>query len=271
MDIHYRVRQELLRRGNSPRTAETYLNCIDQFFKKCNKDISKISKIDVREFLNNMAEKKAAGNTLNVYLNALKFLFEEILHKNMRLNIKYSKKPKTLPVVLTQREVKQLIDAVKNPGHKLMVELMYSAGLRVSELVNLKAKDLELDNWHGWVRHGKGNKDRAFVIARKIKDRLAKKVSKLEQEDYLFSGNEGHISQRTIQEIIKDATKKASIKKKVHCHTLRHSFATHLIENGNSVSSVQSLLGHNNVNTTMVYVHLATNRLIDVESPLDKL
>lgn len=272
MDIDYKVKREMLRRKYSPRTIHTYLYCIHNFFKNCNKDVSKLSKTDVREFLNDLIKKDSAGNTINVYLNSLKFFFEEILNKRMRLNIRYSKVPKKLPVVLTKEEVKRLFNIIENNKHKLMIELMYSAGLRVSELVNLKVDDLEFEKNYGWVRKGKGNKDRLFIIAQSVKKELKDFINKNKTDSYIFKGNnKNHISQKTIQEIVKKSAKKAKINKNVHCHTLRHSFATHLIENSYDVNSVQSLLGHNSSETTMIYVHMASPKMINVKSPLDEL
>ncbi|QQG38714.1 MAG: tyrosine-type recombinase/integrase [Candidatus Woesearchaeota archaeon] len=271
MEINYLIQREGLRRGLSPRTTTTYCKCVEQFFKQCHKGPKEVTKKDIREYIDKLVDKKRAGNTINVYLNSLKFFFEEVLKRNMQLKIKYSKVPKTLPIVLTQEETKKLFEAIKNEKHKLMVELMYSAGLRVSELVNLKVKDLELDNNYGWVRNGKGGKDRMFVIAEKIKNRLIEYIKNLNYEEHLFSGHRTPISRRTLQVIIKDAAKKARINKKVHPHTLRHSFATHLIENGCDISSVQSLLGHNSIQTTMTYLHTASNKMIKVKSPFDIL
>lgn len=150
---------------------------------------------------------------------------------------------------------------------------MYSAGLRVSELVNLRVRDLDLKENYGWVRHGKGNKDRMFIIAESLKKGLLEhiKINNLNNENWLFSSYNGNISARTVQEIIKKAAKKTKINKKVHPHTLRHSYATHLIENGYDVTTVQSLLGHNSAETTMVYLHIAPKRFINVRSPLDEL
>jgi len=205
-----------------------------------------------------------------VYLNALKFFYEEILHKRLTIRIHYSKTPKTLPVVLTKEETKQLISVISNTKHRLMVQLLYSAGLRVSELVKLKVTDLDIKNKYGWVRKGKGNKDRLFIIADTIKDELERTI-KQSNYGWLFKGQkEGtHLSTRSIQQIIKRAAKQANISKGVHPHTLRHSFATHLIENGSDVVQVQSLLGHASPETSMIYVHTARPKMINVTSPLD--
>ena len=272
MDIEYKVTREMLRRRYSKTTIKTYLECINKFFRKCKKQPEKVSKIDVREFLNNLIKRNAAGNTINVYLNALKFFFEEVLNKRMRLNIKYSKIPKRLPIVLTKDEIKRLIESIENQKHKLMIKLMYSAGLRVSELVNLKIEDLEIEKNYGWVREGKGRKDRLFIIAESIKIELTDYIKNNKITDWLFPGNKrNHLSQRTVAAIIKDATKKAKINKKVHTHTLRHSFATHLIENDYALTDVQNLLGHNSPETTMIYLHTASKNMIKVKSPLDSL
>jgi len=144
MDVNDIIRKEASRRKLSPKTIKTYQHCVKNFFKYCDKEPSKVSKLDVRKYLNEkFVEINAPGNTINVYLNALKFFFEECLNKKMRLNIKYSKTPRNLPVVLTQNEIKKLIDCIDNKKHRLMIETMYSAGMRVSELINLKIKDLE--------------------------------------------------------------------------------------------------------------------------------
>lgn len=221
-----------------------------------------------------LIDKAVCGNTLNVHLCSLKFVMEEILCKRVMLRIKYSKTPNTMPVFLTKQEVIMLFNAVVNPVHKLILELIYSAGLRVSEVVNLKKKDFEFDRKIGWVRKGKGNKDRPFIIARCLEQRLKNHLSDTcnESYSYLFSGRKGsHLHMRSVQEIVKQAAKKAGIGKNIHPHSLRHSFATHLIENNYDVATLQPLLGHNSAETTMVYVHMASPVMISVKSPYDSL
>ena len=242
-------------------------------FNLCNKEPNEITKADIKSFLDLMIEKGACGNTINVYLNALKFFYCDILNKRLMINIRYSKIPKTLPIVLTKDEVAALINSIKNPKHKLMVKLMYSAGLRVSELVHLKAEDLDIQNGYGWVRHGKGNKDRMFIIAESIKEELKCYVSKecISPDSYIFRGFNGHITTASIRAIIKNAVKNSKISKHAHPHTLRHSFSTHLIENGSSVAEVQSLLGHSSAETTMIYLHIASPKMIGTKSPIDNI
>ncbi len=268
------IRKAGLRRCLSHRTIKTYNDCVRKFFAVCRKHPNEVKKKDIKDFLDKLIEKNRSGNTLNVYLNALNFFYREVMNRKLTVNIRYSKTPKTLPTVLTKEEVAGLIDAIKNPKHKIMAKLIYSAGLRVSELVHLKRKDLELDKNLGWVRKGKGNKDRLFIIAESIKHELAAHMSaeNIPYESWMFKGQKhGHLTVKAVQNIIKDAAKKAGIEKNVHPHTLRHSFATHLIENGYDVASIQSLLGHNSSETTMVYLHAANPRMIAVQSPLDSL
>jgi len=271
MDVNYLIKKEGLRRGLSRKTIKTYCNCVREFFRFCHKEPRKVTKKDVRLFLDKFIDKGSPGNTINVYLNGLKFLFEKILNKKLFLKIKYSKTPKSLPLFLTQEEVLKLLDSIENPKHKLMIELLYSAGLRVSELVNLRVCDLQLEKNYGWVRKGKGNKDRAFVVAKNLKKELMELIDALNYEDYLFKGRCGHITTRTVQEIIKQALKKSGLKKKAHPHTLRHSFATHLLENGYAVTDVQPLLGHAKIETTLIYSHLAQPKLLNIKSPFDCL
>lgn len=174
---------------------------------------------------------------------------------------------------MTKEEVVGLFDAIKNEKQRLMIELMYSAGLRLSELINLKICDIDIEKRIGWVRHGKGNKDRPFIIAEKMVEKLKDHISKynLTYDSYTFTGLYGQLSKSYVQHVVRDAARKAKIKKKVHPHTLRHSFATHLIENGYDVASVQPFLGHNSISTTMVYVHIAMPNMINIKSPFDNL
>jgi len=266
----------ILKQGNrrrlSPRTIETYQNCLERFFRKYPIEPRKVTKKDVKDFLDGLIAKDKAGGTIHVYLNALKFFFEECLGKKMRLDIKYCKRPKTLPLVLSKAEIKTMIENIKNHKHKIMIALMYSAGLRVSELLNLKVQDFNFKEGYGFVRQGKGMKDRLFVIAEKLRGILLQICAGRKQDDFVFVSNRGkRYDVRSIQEIIKKASKMAGINKKVHPHTLRHSFATHLIENGYSVSDVQALLGHKSPETTMMYLHTASRNMLNIESPFDNL
>jgi site-specific recombinase XerD len=268
------IRKEGARRGLSPRTIKTYFHCVQKFLKSNKKELKFITKKDVEDYLFMLVDKGRPGNTINVYLNAIKFFFDKVLKRQLTVNIAYSKTPKTLPVFLTKEETIRLFSAIGNKKHQLMIKLMYATGMRVSELASLKVKDFQFDQNYGWVRQGKGRKDRLFVIAVKLKEELLGWVEEkgLDFEDWLFPGQgRGHISAQTIYLIVKKATKKARIRKKVHPHTLRHSFATHLIQNGYAVTEVQPLMGHSKMETTMIYLHMASPNLLRIESPFDSL
>ncbi len=265
------LKKELDRRRYSPRTTSTYIGCVERFLKWCNKPINEITKKDVKEYLSIKNESGQSGNSINVNLMAIKFYFEEILGRKMWVDISYSKIPKRIQRFLTKEEIEKLLSVIKNPKHKLMVAFMYSAGLRVSELVNIKIKDLNLNDKYGFVRNGKGNKDRVIVLAEKLEIPLFSICLNRNQEEFVFVTNRNKkYSVATIRMIVKRAAKDAEIKnfKEIHPHTFRHSFATHLIQNNYSISDVQASLGHRSPETTMIYTH-SSGKLIGIKSPLD--
>jgi len=200
---------------------------------------------------------------------ALVFYHKEVLGKNIK--IKSPKIPKTLPVVLTKNEIKRMIISAKDPKHNLMIKLLYSSGLRLSELQKLKVNDLEISQRIGWVRKGKGQKDRMIILSEELCRDLQKYIT--DENKYLFPGRDEDrpISVRQIQNIVARVANAAQINKNVHVHTLRHSFATHLLENGTDIRKIQALLGHSNLNTTQIYTHLSNKELQQVRSPLDEL
>ena len=237
------------------------------------KPVNEITKKDVREFLEMKNELGRAGNTLNVNLMAIKFYFEEILGRKIWIDIKYSKVPKKIQRYLTKDEIEKLIYAIKNSKHRLMIALLYSSGMRVSELINLKIKDLNLKDNYGFVRNGKGGKDRVIVLAKRLEINLDFICKNRNPEECVFLTNRnGRYSIKTIQVIVREAAKNAGIDhyKEVHPHTLRHSFATHLVENDYALTDVQASLGHKSPETSMVYTH-TSGKLIGIKSPFDNI
>ncbi len=271
MDSVELVKREMRRRNYSHKTIKAYVYCIRNFLKKYPHSVRRISKADVRHYLESLNGK--SGSTKNLHLSALVFLMKNVLNKNFTSKISYSRTPKKLPVILSRKEAGLLFKKIQNRKHRLIVKLLYGSGMRVSEIVKLRIRDLDLQNNYGWVREGKGRKDRMFIIPGMLKagiEEVIKEKAK-DYDSYLFDSCKGHLSVRSVQEIIKKAAKKAGIMKSVHPHTLRHSYATHLIENGYDISAVQSLLGHNSPRTTMIYLHTAMPTLLKVRSPLDDL
>jgi site-specific recombinase XerD len=274
VDLNFKIEKECKRRRLSPRTSKIYIHCINKFLNWSKKDLRYISKKDVRLFLEYLSDKNKTGSTMNVYHMALRFLFENVLEKRMWIDIKYSKTPKRLPEVLSKEEIKKLLDAISNWKHKLMIEFIYGSGLRVSELINIKVKDLELNKNYGYVRNGKGGKDRLITLPKIIIEKLINliEIEKLNQESHLFQSNRNKkYNIKSLQKIVLGASKKAKLNKRVHPHTLRHSFATHLIENGYDIQNVQAMLGHKSPETTLIYTHIASPNLINTKSPLDSL
>ncbi|MBU4242671.1 MAG: site-specific integrase [Nanoarchaeota archaeon] len=237
MDIIEKMKKEMFRRKLSPKTIKTYLFYVKKFLLFCPKQPKEFSKKDCREFLEKFMDKELkwmkknndeiAGSTLNVALNSLRFMMEEVLRKSMKLNIKYSKKPKALPTCLSKNEVKKIINLITNSKHKLLISLIYGAGLRVSEAVKLKKMDIELEENIGWVRKGKGNKDRPFILPECLKEDI-KLIIKSNTTDYLFPGRKAHLSVRSVQMILKKAAKKSKIKKNIHPHTLNGIVLLHM-------------------------------------------
>lgn len=211
-DIGEAVIKECKRRRLSDKTAKTYLYCINKFLEFTNKPVQQTSKRDVRIFLEKLDEKGLSGNSLNTYHMAVRFLFMDILDKKMWLTIKYSKISEKMQRVLKKEEICKLLNAVSNLKHRLIISFIYSSGLRVSELVNIKIKDLALENGYGFVRLGKGRKDRIIVIADKIKSLLQDIIKGRNSEEIIFLTNrDKKYSIATIQAIVKKASKKAGL------------------------------------------------------------
>jgi integrase/recombinase XerD len=273
MDVAYLIRKGGRSRGLRNETIKTYITSVNKFFRVYRLDPRHIAKKDIVQYLQQLRKWGRADSTINVHLNALKFFYEKVLGKKLTVNIPQSRIPKKLPAFLTQDEIKRLFSAIGNHKHLLMIKFLYATGMRVTEFVQLKVQHFEFNDNYGWVRDGKGGKDRLFVLAKKLKGEILAWISsnKLASHDWLFPGQGRHMSTSTVQHIIKKATQQARLTKRVSPHTLRHSFATHLIENGYAVTEVQPLLGHNSVNTTMIYLHMASPNLLKVQSPYDAL
>lgn len=261
---------ELKIRGFSSKTVQSYLYYNKQFLAHINKEAGLIDENDVKSYLAWLiSDKKASPSTIALAKAALKYYYDEILHKGI-VNLKTPKIAKKLPVVLTKEEVKGLIEHAGSNKSSIILKMLYSSGIRVSELVSLKTTDLELDKRTAWVRKGKGSKDRLIILS----DAVAKDLLKYLKEHpggVLFFGKKGALTTRNIQKIVQGAAKRAGINKKVTPHTLRHSFATHLLENGTDIRLIQELLGHSNLQTTQIYTHVSDGEKRKIKSPLDNL
>ena len=268
-----KLETELKLRGFSKQTSKMYLFYNRKFLEFIEKDPEKITDDDIKEFLaSKISDDSLSNSSIALIKASLKFFYTDMLGKNMSL-IKTPKTSKKLPVVLTRKEIKDLIDNTENIKHRLLIEFLYSTGLRLSECINLQYSDLDLNDGTGWVRLGKGAKDRIFIISEIFKRDLLGYIEKTEAEGkgYIFSVNGRKMSPRGLQDAIKVSARRAGIEKKVHVHTLRHSFATHLLENGVDIRKIQKLLGHSNLQTTEIYTQVSSDEIKKIKSPLDML
>lgn len=257
---------ELQLRGYARTTKERYLKINRQFLEFANKTPESIEKDDLKSYLANLVGQTIAPRSVNLARAALLFYYNLVLEKNFA-GIKTPKIPQSLPTVLSKEEIIRLIQGAKTRKSKFIIKLLYASGMRVSELVKLKVDDLELANNTAWVRSGKGRKDRMIVLSKDLRDNL----SRNKPGSFVLIGKNGPMSERTIQSIVTTAAYRAGITKRVTPHTLRHSFATHLLEAGNDIRVIQELLGHANLQTTQIYTHVSNAQKMKVENPLDSL
>ncbi|HEX8974553.1 MAG TPA: site-specific tyrosine recombinase/integron integrase [Patescibacteria group bacterium] len=270
-DPVHNLEREMKIRGFSRRTIESYLLYNRLFLEFAGKSPKEVINEDIRRYLESLKDRGCANSTLNVALNALKFYYGQILKRKFFFDVKGAKKSNYLPVVLSKEEIARMLEVTKNPKHHFLISLMYSAGLRVSECVKIKMRDFDLDRKMIVVRQGKGNKDRCTLLSEKLVPTLKKQLMLKKPADYLFTGMDGksHLTAESAEKIIKKAVGLAGISKEVSCHTLRHSFATHLLEAGTSIRYIQELLGHARIETTQIYTKVANNNLQTIKSPLD--
>lgn len=267
----YNLERELKIRGLSRRTIESYLLYNKLFLEFAGKRPSEVSNEDIRKYLESFVDKGRAHSTLNVALNALKFYYGQVLGRKFFYNIKCAKKATYLPTILSKEEIARILEVTKNPKHNFLIALMYSAGLRVGEAIRIRMRDFDLDRSMIIVRQGKGQKDRCTLLAKKLVPTLEKQIALKKTGDYLFTGagGKGHLTSESAEKIVKKAVEIANIRKKVTCHSLRHSFATHLLEEGTDIRYIQALLGHAKLETTQIYTKVAGTALQKIASPLD--
>ena len=260
-------------------TLKTYTSLFEEFINFHNKkDITTLGQQEAIEFIRYLvSERKVSISYQNQAINAIKFYYERVLGgKRMSIYLDRPQKEQTLPTVLSKEEVQLIISKITNLKHKTMIMLTYSAGLRVSEVIQLKIKDIDSERKQIRVEQSKGKKDRYTLLSEKILILLRKYYIKYKPTEWLFEGQyeDGRVTQysvRSLQMILKQAVKKTNINKKVTMHTLRHSFATHLLENGTDLRYIQVLLGHQSSKTTEIYTHVTTKGFDKIKNPLDDL
>jgi len=260
---------------NSENTLRVYSSAFEQF---CNyyKDLSleNISQEQITKYMQHLVvDRKVSSSYHNQAINAIKFYYERVLNGDRKIYLlDRPRKEQKLPEVLNQEEIKQLLKCIINIKHRALVMLAYSSGMRLSEIVGLKIKDLDSVQMQIRVQQGKGKKDRITILSERVLEILRSYFQQYKPKEWLFEGADGgQYSKRSAQQIVKDAARKAGIQKKISFHTLRHSFGTHLIESGTNLRYIQSLLGHESSKTTEIYTHITLKGFDQLRSPMDDL
>lgn len=262
------VELELKLRNYSPQTLKGYIRCLKDFFGFLGSDYEQLDIARVKEFLLKKQASGYASQTTNLYLNAIKFFYHEVVHIDQTINLKFAKRTKKLPIILSREEIGLILDNIVNTKHRLAIALAYGAGLRVSEVVDLRVRDILSEELMIHLKSAKGKKDRITLMPEKLKPDLCRMIAGKTAGDYVFcSERGGQLSTRAIQAVFERALHKSGIKKDATFHSLRHSFATHLLENGTDIRYVQEFLGHANIRTTQVYTHVTNPGIRNIKSP----
>ena len=265
----------LLAVNYSTSTMKNYCSTFIQFLKYFDcKDPNEISQNEIIELLGTLMAKGLSASTGHSMVNAIQFYYNRVLEKkDFEIKLPRPKKEKKLPTVLTMEECLTIFNVVDNPKHKLLLLIGYGAGLRVSEIVNLKWSDILFAEHKIHIKNAKGMKDRMVMLPYSIVKTLEIYKQTYNGKHYVFEGQFAGepYSTRSAQIVMKQALQKTGLDKKATMHTLRHSFATHLLENGTDIRYIQQFLGHASIKTTTIYTHLTNNAIDKIESPLDKL
>jgi site-specific recombinase XerD len=268
------LKKELLIRRYSRTTAKAYIRYNRNLLLHSRKPPAEVTAEDIRNFLQYMIRKRGiATATVNIIISALKFYYVDVLKRDFICDISRPKKDKKLPVVLSRTEVKKILSAPRSIKHRAILMLVYSAGLRVGEVVKLKPGDIDSERMLVHVKSAKGRKDR-YTLLSDIALRTLRLYWQCERpRNWLFPGQGAgrHITTRTVQQVFANACRAAGILKRASVHSLRHSFATHLLESGIDLRYIQELLGHKSPQTTVVYTHVSKRKLEEIDSPLDSI
>jgi len=278
--LRQRTLEELQRRNYSPQTTRSYIHAVKQFAEYFGKSPQELGAEEIRRYqLYLLNEKKYSAGSVKVHMSALRFFYKKVVKRRDLSfdDLVYPKRPKKLPVVLSQEEVTRLIEATANPMHRTMLMVLYGTGIRRSEASLLKVRDIDSQRMVLHIRQGKGSRDRDVPLSRRLLEALREYWRWRKPKDFLFPSSAGHcgqerpISDKTVWHVCKGAAKRAGIQKKIGPHTLRHSFATHHMEAGTDLRTIQLLLGHAHLEHTTVYLHLSHRHLHAATSPLDQL
>jgi integrase/recombinase XerD len=273
--LRQRMLEDLRIRNCSPSTVRAYIRCVADFAQHFNKPPDKLGSEEIRSYqLFLLNQKRVKLSTYIQSVCALRFFYQNTLHRRIEIDrIPLPRYEKKLPVILSKAEVKALLEAPRNLKHRAMLATMYGAGLRVSEVAKLKVSDLDRERRVIWVRGGKGHKDRQVMLAEPLREVLAAYWKWKRPVEWLFPGKKADcpIATGSVFKLCEAAAQKAGITKPVHPHSLRHAFATHLLDEGVNLLVIQALLGHAHLRTTAGYLHLSDSAVRSTKSPLESL
>lgn len=274
-ELRDRMIQDMQLRGLAAGTQQTYVYAIRELAGHYHRSPDLLSEEDIRDyFIYLKDEKKLAGSTMLTHLFAVRFLYRRTLHRQWSiLDLIRIKNSKKLPVVLSRQETRCLLKKVRRPAAQMTLIMMYSCGLRVSEARRLTCQDIDSERMMVCVRNGKGAKDRYVPLPERTLERLRSYWYKVRPKTWLLPALEGPnpINEGTVRRCLKAALAQTPIRKNVTCHTLRHSYATHLMEQGVDLRVIQALLGHANPKTTFMYMHLTQSTMLGVQSKINHL
>ena len=274
-----RMREELVRRNYATTTIRSYLKAVEHFEQRVNAPLDQLGPDDLRSYHAYLLEgRNLAVNTVVLNVCALRFLYIKVLkRRDMKEDLPYPKERLRLPVILSPGEVAQLIGAARNLYHRTLLMTLYSTGLRRAELCRLKVSDIDSQRMMLRVEQGKGGIDREVPLSKKLLGALREYYRWMRPQTYLFPGTvngwraDKPISEKIVWQAVRDASVRAGIRKRVTPHTLRHCFATHLLESGADLRSIQMMLGHSDLEATTVYLHLSRRHLQATANPLEQI
>ncbi len=274
-EILERFKKQLTIDNYSNQTIKSYLSALKLFLEYITKlEMDKITEKEIQNYLYYCKDTKDYSfSAMKQVIASIRYLYLKVLHKQVpeSLFIKL-KKPITLPSVLSIKEISKILHVTKNIKHKTILLLIYSAGLRLGELLNLKIGDIDSESMKIHVRQGKGKKDRYIMLSENMLKLLREYYKIYSPKEFIIEGQHGgKYSPKSVQSVFKSSLKKAGIKKKATVHTLRHSFATHLLDEGIDIRYIQELLGHKRLETTQIYTHVSSYSINKIKSPADKL
>lgn len=273
--LRRRMLSDLRIRNYAPSTQKLYVHHVARFALHFGRSPDELGAREAHAYLRHLIdEKKVSWSYFNQAVCAIRFLYRVTLKRpTMIEHLPFPRQERRLPTVLSRDEVTRFFQAVNNPKHRVLLLIAYAAGLRISELVALRIGDVDAERMVIHVRQGKGRKDRLVTLSPVLLDELRIYVRWAAPSEWLFPGQDParHLHARTVQKACQRASEAADLGKRVTAHTLRHSYATHLLEAGTDLRVVQTLLGHASIRTTAIYTHVSNERLQQVRSPLDAL